>query len=142
MDLTPTVLEGDIVRLEPLSSAHVDALTTAGADPAVFRWTQLPGMRWTFEQGCRLPSLAHQKLSQGTNPTHHGTSHHSRVSRRRPRVVWITTEGISGGSAGPIPATARIDAWQFRYAKPQRRMFRRFLPLFVLWPFMSANRTP
>lgn len=53
MDLTPTILEGDIVRLEPLSPAHVDALVTAGADPAVFRWTQLPGMRWSFEQGCR-----------------------------------------------------------------------------------------
>jgi RimJ/RimL family protein N-acetyltransferase len=52
MDLTPVVLEGDIVRLEPLAPAHVDALVTAGADPAVFRWTQLPGMRWTFEQGC------------------------------------------------------------------------------------------
>ncbi len=52
MDLTPTVLEGDIVRLEPLSPAHVDALVAAGADPAVFRWTQLPGMHWTFEQGC------------------------------------------------------------------------------------------
>ena len=52
MDLTPTILEGDIVRLEPLSSVHIDALTTAGADPSVFRWTQLPGMRWTYEQGC------------------------------------------------------------------------------------------
>ncbi|MEO8557602.1 MAG: GNAT family protein [Rhodospirillales bacterium] len=52
MDLTPTILEGDIVRLEPLAPVHIDALTTAGADPSVFRWTQLPDMRWTYEQGC------------------------------------------------------------------------------------------
>jgi RimJ/RimL family protein N-acetyltransferase len=59
VDLTPTVLEGQIVRLEPLSSAHIDALTAAGADPSVFRWTQLPGMRWSYEQGCQqAPSLA------------------------------------------------------------------------------------
>jgi RimJ/RimL family protein N-acetyltransferase len=59
VDLTPTILEGDIVRLEPLSLAHADALTMAGADPSVFRWTQLPGMRWTYEQGClEAPSRA------------------------------------------------------------------------------------
>jgi RimJ/RimL family protein N-acetyltransferase len=59
VDLTPTILEGDIVRLEPLSLAHADALTMAGADPSVFRWTQLPGMRWTYEQGClEAPSHA------------------------------------------------------------------------------------
>ncbi len=52
MDITPVVLEGQHVRLEPLSSAHIDALTIAGADPSVFRWTQLPGMRWTNHDGC------------------------------------------------------------------------------------------
>ena len=59
MDLTPVILEGQHVRLEPLSPAHIDALTAAGSDPSVFRWTQLPGMRWTNEQGClEAPSRA------------------------------------------------------------------------------------
>jgi RimJ/RimL family protein N-acetyltransferase len=38
MDVGPVVLEGRIVRLEPLAPGHVDDLVQA-ADPAVFRWT-------------------------------------------------------------------------------------------------------
>lgn len=52
MDLTPLTLDGRHVRLEPLSLDHVDALAAAGAQPSVFRWTQLPGMRWTAAEGC------------------------------------------------------------------------------------------
>lgn len=33
------VLEGDVVRLEPLSIDHVDALCEVGLDPELWRWT-------------------------------------------------------------------------------------------------------
>jgi RimJ/RimL family protein N-acetyltransferase len=35
-------LEGALVRLEPLSAAHADALFAAAADPAPFRWVSEP----------------------------------------------------------------------------------------------------
>lgn len=35
----PVVLEGDRVRLEPLSLDHVAGLATVGLDPAIWRWT-------------------------------------------------------------------------------------------------------
>lgn len=39
MDVTPVTLEGDYVRLEPLSRAdHLDDLQRAGAHPEIFRW--------------------------------------------------------------------------------------------------------
>jgi N-acetyltransferase len=39
MDLTPTVLEGDAVRLEPLGLRHMDGLCAVGLDPALWRLT-------------------------------------------------------------------------------------------------------
>jgi RimJ/RimL family protein N-acetyltransferase len=35
----PVVLEGRIVRLEPLSMAHLDDLAEIGLDPAIWQWT-------------------------------------------------------------------------------------------------------
>ena len=35
----PVVLEGRVVRLEPLSLRHLDDLADVGLDPAVWRWT-------------------------------------------------------------------------------------------------------
>jgi RimJ/RimL family protein N-acetyltransferase len=37
-EVRPTVLEGRLVRLEPLSIDHADALAEAGADALLFRW--------------------------------------------------------------------------------------------------------
>ena len=37
--LEPVTLEGRIVRLEPLSLAHVPRLAEVGLDPAIWRWT-------------------------------------------------------------------------------------------------------
>ena len=37
-EVRPVVLEGRIVRLEPLSLDHAAALAEAGSDPSVFRW--------------------------------------------------------------------------------------------------------
>ena len=41
----PVVLEGHGVRLEPLGPSHVDDLTAAAADPAVWRWLSVPQPR-------------------------------------------------------------------------------------------------
>ncbi|HYI94148.1 MAG TPA: GNAT family N-acetyltransferase [Bryobacteraceae bacterium] len=38
MDLTPVILEGKSVRLEPLTIDHLDALLAAGADPEIWRY--------------------------------------------------------------------------------------------------------
>ena len=35
----PTVLEGRLVRLEPMSIAHLDGLADVAFDPAIWRWT-------------------------------------------------------------------------------------------------------
>ncbi len=37
--VVPVTLEGQIVRLEPLSLDHLDDLTEVGLDPATWRWT-------------------------------------------------------------------------------------------------------
>ena len=39
IDPTPIILEGKIVRLEPLSLAHLDGLIAVGLDPELWRWT-------------------------------------------------------------------------------------------------------
>ena len=38
MELKPVVLEGDLVRLEPLAPQHVQGLWAAAQDPAIWRW--------------------------------------------------------------------------------------------------------
>lgn len=39
MDISPVTLEGDAIRLEPLSiEAHLGDLQAAGSDPEIFRW--------------------------------------------------------------------------------------------------------
>jgi RimJ/RimL family protein N-acetyltransferase len=38
MKLTPVTLEGTLVRLEPLSLTHLDALLEAGADPTIWKY--------------------------------------------------------------------------------------------------------
>lgn len=35
----PVTLEGDMVRLEPLSEAHLEGLAEVAFDPAIWRWT-------------------------------------------------------------------------------------------------------
>ena len=39
MRIEPVVLSGNLVRLEPLSSAHVPALTRIGLHPDLWKWT-------------------------------------------------------------------------------------------------------
>ena len=45
MDLTPVILEGRHVRLEPLSLAHVDGLSAVGLDESIWRWNPRPPLR-------------------------------------------------------------------------------------------------
>lgn len=42
MDLTPPVLEGSHIRLEPLSLDHHTALCDVGLDPEIWRWSMSP----------------------------------------------------------------------------------------------------
>lgn len=35
----PVVLEGEFVRLEPMTDGHADALFAAGSDPGLWKWT-------------------------------------------------------------------------------------------------------
>ncbi len=41
MDLAPVVLEGDVVRLEPLRLDHVEALSAVGLDPSLWALTTI-----------------------------------------------------------------------------------------------------
>ena len=43
MDLTPFSLSGRWARLEPLTLAHLAALTAAGADPQIWKWYSVNG---------------------------------------------------------------------------------------------------
>jgi len=54
----PVVLEGRLVRLEPLSLAHLDGLAKVAFDPAIWRWTlarptTIDGLRAWVEAGVR-----------------------------------------------------------------------------------------
>ncbi|MDQ3242594.1 MAG: GNAT family N-acetyltransferase, partial [Gemmatimonadota bacterium] len=40
MDLTPLTLDGDRVRLEPMSLDHLDELSAAGAFDELWKWTR------------------------------------------------------------------------------------------------------
>ena len=42
MEVNPIVLEGEVVRLEPLSMEHYDALCKVGLDPEIWRWYPFP----------------------------------------------------------------------------------------------------
>lgn len=39
MKVEPVVLEGEYVRLEPMTDGHADALFAAGSDPSLWKWT-------------------------------------------------------------------------------------------------------
>lgn len=52
--VTPVTLEGSIVRLEPLSEAHLEGLAEVAFDPSIWRWTlvqptEIEGLRGWVE---------------------------------------------------------------------------------------------
>jgi RimJ/RimL family protein N-acetyltransferase len=61
----PPTLEGHLVRLEPLTPAHAAALAhaAAGADPALYRWTQVPR---TLDEAARYIAAALAMQAAGT----------------------------------------------------------------------------
>lgn len=40
--IRPVILEGDLVRLEPLTAGHLEGLASVGLDPAIWRWMYAP----------------------------------------------------------------------------------------------------
>ena len=42
MNAAPVTLEGELVRLEPLTLEHVDPLTAIGLDPRIWEWSPSP----------------------------------------------------------------------------------------------------
>ncbi len=94
MDLTPIVLEGAAVRLEPLSLTHADALVEAAADGALWesKVTTIPtsasiesyinNALLTHQQGAALPFAIVSKLNSrvvGSTRFLHITAGHRRV---------------------------------------------------------------
>ncbi len=64
MDIRPVVLEGGVVRLEPLSMDHHAALCEVGLDPELWRWTL--GLVQTPEQMRGYLEAALLAQAQGT----------------------------------------------------------------------------
>src|SRR3954470_15800596 len=63
MRVEPVTLEGDHVRLEPLSRDHLDALTAVGLDPELWKFTTVnirnrDEMRAYIEEALRLQAAA------------------------------------------------------------------------------------
>jgi RimJ/RimL family protein N-acetyltransferase len=66
MDVKPIILTGHIVRLEPLSVAHVPELTLAGQDESIWRY-MLYGTIRTEEQMCTWVQDILQRQARGTD---------------------------------------------------------------------------
>ena len=76
MKLEPIILSGGLVRLEPLSRRHVEALAQVGLDPALWRWNPRPPLTTREEMaayvedalaqqatGCALPFATRERTS-------------------------------------------------------------------------------
>jgi N-acetyltransferase len=78
--VAPVTLEGLIVRLEPLSTDHVDGLAEVGLDPAIWRW--LPALPRTPRD---LRTLVEAALASATDGA---------------EVPFVTIERLSGRPIG------------------------------------------
>lgn len=99
----PVVIEGARVTLEPLSLQHLDDLTVAGADEAIWRWLpsahHLPGSMAAFIKQAlaaheRRSALPFATIDQITRKAVGSTRyHHVEVEHRRLEigVTWIGT---------------------------------------------------
>ncbi len=63
MELQPVILEGKLVRLEPLAPQHVQGLWAAAQDPAIWRW--LPFRVGSEAEASRLVSFASAAAKNG-----------------------------------------------------------------------------
>ncbi len=66
----PVVLEGSVVRLEPLSAAHIVGLTEIGLDAEIWRWTsyaiQTPGEMRTLIEGALTAAAEGREMPYAT----------------------------------------------------------------------------
>lgn len=63
MDVGPVVLEDEHVRIEPLTLAHLDGLTVAGADDSIWPW--MPVHPRTHDDFRRWIEAAHAEQERG-----------------------------------------------------------------------------
>ena len=63
MDLQPVVLEGDLVRLEPLAPSHVPGLWAAAQHPDIWRW--LPFRVGSEAEASQLVAFANAAAAKG-----------------------------------------------------------------------------
>jgi N-acetyltransferase len=100
--IEPIVLSGDVVRLEPLSEAHVPALTSVGLHPEIWQWTTtrvtsqsemeeyvLTALQWTRD-GTALPFVT---VAQQTGEVI-GSTRFANIDRTNRRMeigwTWVT----------------------------------------------------
>jgi RimJ/RimL family protein N-acetyltransferase len=104
MNIEPVVLGGEVVRLEPLTSAHVSALCAVGLHPELWKWTTNritnaeemteyveTALRWQRE-GSALPFVT---IAQRTGQVI-GTTRFANIDRANRRLeigwTWVTPE--------------------------------------------------
>ena len=63
MKLEPVTLTGDLVRLEPLSRGHVEALAQVGLDPALWRWNPRPPLTTREEMAAYVEDALAQQAT-------------------------------------------------------------------------------
>ncbi len=64
MDLQPVILEGALVRLEPLAARHAAGLWAAAQDPAIWRW--FPFRVTSLAQAEQMIAFANAGAEQGS----------------------------------------------------------------------------
>jgi RimJ/RimL family protein N-acetyltransferase len=65
MDITPVTLTGRVVRLEPLSEAHVPDLTAVGLDPSI--WRQM--LYGSVDSEAKMLAFVQQRLKEQAEGT-------------------------------------------------------------------------
>ncbi|MEW6639558.1 MAG: GNAT family N-acetyltransferase [Pseudomonadota bacterium] len=104
-----TVLEGRLVRLEPLGEHHIDGLVAAAADRSAYQWTFVPG---NAAEAARYVATARAWQRDGS------ALPFAIVRREDDRVVGSTRVWNAGPGPRPIPATAAPPPTPARSATP------------------------
>jgi hypothetical protein len=83
MFVEPITLQGNHVRLEPLSLAHLDGLCDVGLEPKLWRWTT------SSVSGPLASILTHRVIYSGANSRRESGVAGSRFARRERRPTLI-----------------------------------------------------
>ncbi len=81
-DAKPVVLEGRLIRLEPLAAGHASALAKAAKDPDLFRWYAIP---------MNTPEAIHSWLEEALSEQQRGVSAPFATVHRESGAVIGTT---------------------------------------------------